>query len=51
MAALGQESAYGRGIKDFLDFVNVISVTAQDGERTVIGRFLAAPQKRFGKFA
>ena len=51
MAALGQESAYGRGIKDFLHFVNVFSVPAQGGEKTVIGRFLAAAQKRFGKFA
>jgi len=51
MAALGQESAYGSGIKDFLDFVNIFSVPAQGGEKTAIGRFLTAAQKPFDKFA
>lgn len=51
IASIRQDGAYGRGIKDFLDFVNVFAVTAQGGEKTVIGRFLAAAQKRFGKFA
>ena len=51
IASIRQDGAYGRGIKDFLDFVNVFAVTAQGGEKTVIGRFLAAAQKRLGKFA
>lgn len=49
--AIGQNSAYARGIKDFLDFTGVFATTAQGGEKTVIGRFLAEAQKRFGKFA
>jgi hypothetical protein len=51
IAALRQDGAYGRGIRDFLDFVTVFATTAQGGEKIVIGRFLAAAQKRFGKFA
>lgn len=51
LASLKQDSAYGRGIRDFLDFVSVFATTAQGGEKTVIGRFLAQAQKRFGKFA
>jgi hypothetical protein len=51
MAAIRQDGAYARGVRDFLDFVNVFAVTAQGGEKTVIGRFIAAAQKRFGKFA
>jgi hypothetical protein len=31
--AMRQESAYGRGIKDFLDFLNVFAVTVQGGEK------------------
>jgi hypothetical protein len=49
--ALRQDSAYARGIKDFLDFAGVFATTAQGGEKNVIGRFLAAAQKRFGRFA
>jgi hypothetical protein len=51
MAAIRQDGAYSRGIKDFLDFTDIFATTAQGGEKTVIGRFLAAAQKRFGKFA
>jgi len=51
LAALKQDSAYGRGIRDFLDFAGVFATEAQGGEKTVIGRFLAQAQKRFSKFA
>jgi hypothetical protein len=51
IAALPQDSGYGRGVRDFLAFVTVFATTAQVGEKTVIARFLAAAQKRFGKFA
>jgi Domain of unknown function (DUF6456) len=51
MAAIRQDGAYGRAIKDFFDFADIFATTAQGGEKTVIGRFLAAAQKRFGKFA
>lgn len=50
IASIRQDGAYGRDIKDFLDFVNVFAVTGQGGEKTVVGRLLAAAQKRFGKF-
>jgi hypothetical protein len=51
LASLKQDSAYGRGIRDFLDFVSIFATTAQGGEKTVIGRFMAQAQKRFSKFA
>jgi hypothetical protein len=51
VTALRQESAYRRGIRDLLDFASVFATTAQGGERTIIGRFLAQAQKRFGNFA
>jgi Domain of unknown function (DUF6456) len=47
---LRQDGAYKRGIKDFLEFAGVFAVTAQGGEKNVIGRFLTAAQKRFEKF-
>jgi hypothetical protein len=43
--AVRQDGAYSRGIKDFLDFTDIFVTTAQGGEKTVIGRFLAAAQK------
>jgi Domain of unknown function (DUF6456) len=51
VAAIRQEGAYGRGIKDFFEFADVFAVTAQGGEKNVIGKFIAAAQKRFGRFA
>jgi hypothetical protein len=51
VAAIRQDGAYGRGIKDFLEFAGVFAVTAQGGEKNVIGKFIAAAQKRFGRFA
>jgi hypothetical protein len=50
IAAIRQDGAYGRGVKDFIEFVSVFAATAQGNEKTVIGRFLGAAHKRFGKF-
>lgn len=49
--AMGQDVAYGRGVRDFLDFVRVFAVSAQSGEKSTIGRLIAEAQKRFSKFA
>jgi len=49
--AIGQDRAYGRGIRDCLNSVGVFAAKAQGGEKTTIRRFLAAAQKRFAKFA
>jgi hypothetical protein len=49
--AIGQDKAYSRGIRDCLEFVSVFATTEQGGGKNVIGRFLAAAQKRFSKFA
>jgi hypothetical protein len=49
--SIRQDGAYGRGVKDVLDFVNIFAATAQGGEKNVIGRFMAQAQKRFGRFA
>ena len=49
--SMAQDKAYSRGIRDVLEFVNVFAVTAQGGEKNTIGKFLAAAQKRFHKFA
>lgn len=51
MNAMGQDAAYGRGIKDCLDFVGVFSISAQGGEKNTIGRLLAEARKRFHKYA
>jgi hypothetical protein len=51
LAVIRQDGAYGRGIKDFIEFAGVFAVTARGGEKNVIGKFIAAAQKRFGKFA
>lgn len=50
MALIGQDKAYGRGIKDFHDYVSIFATTAQGGERGVIGRLIAGAAKRFQKF-
>jgi hypothetical protein len=49
--ALRQESAYAKGILEFLDFMNAWASTAQGGEKTVLGRLLTAAQNRFSRFA
>jgi hypothetical protein len=49
--AMGQNAAYGRGVKDCLDFLGISAATAQGPEKNALGRFLAAAQKRFEKFA
>jgi hypothetical protein len=51
VAAIRQDGAYGRGLKDLLEFAGVFAVTAQGAEKNVIGKFIAAAQKRFGGFA
>ena len=49
--AIAQDKAYGRGVHDLLDFLSISASTAQGPEKNALGRFLAAAQKRFAKFA
>jgi hypothetical protein len=49
--AISQDAAYGRGIRDFMDFIQVFAVSAQSGEKSTIGRLIAEANKRFSKFA
>jgi hypothetical protein len=51
LSAIGQSHAYARGVRDCIEFVNVFAATANGPEKNVIGRFLAAAAKRFGKFS
>lgn len=51
LVSIGQDQDYGRGIRDLLDFARVFSVSASSAEKNALGRFLAAAQKRFSKFA
>lgn len=51
LSRIRQDQAYSRGIKDFLDFTNVFAATTKAEEKSAIGKFLAAVQKRFGRFA
>jgi hypothetical protein len=51
MASLRADGAYRRCIRDFLEFAGMFATTAQGAEKTAIGQFLAAAQKRFGRFA
>jgi hypothetical protein len=49
--AIGRDTAYARAIRDFFDLINVFAAAAQGPEKNAMGRFLAAAQKRFAKFA
>jgi Domain of unknown function (DUF6456) len=51
LAALRQDGAYGRAIRDFMEFADVFGATAAGSEKSAIGKFLAAAHKRFATFA
>jgi hypothetical protein len=51
LASIGNDKAYALGIRDALDYITVFATTAQGPEKGVLGKFLAAAQKRFAKFA
>jgi hypothetical protein len=50
IAAIRQDGAYGRGVKDFIEFVSVFAATAVGPEKNAIGRLLANAQRRFSRF-
>jgi len=49
--ALRQESAYGRAIRDFLEFTGIWAATTQGIDKSTMGKFVVAAQKRFSRFA
>jgi hypothetical protein len=51
LSRIRQDQAYSRAVKDVMDFTNVFAASTKPDEKTIIGRFLAAVQKRFGRFA
>ena len=51
LASIGNDKAYGRGIKDMLDYIMIFATTAQGPEKSVLSKFLTAAQRRFSKFA
>jgi hypothetical protein len=51
MASMRQDGAYGRAIRDFMEFMGVFATTITGQEKVAIGRFLAAAERRFAKFA
>jgi hypothetical protein len=51
LVSIGQDQAYGRGVRDLLDFAEVFSASASGAEKNALGRFFASAQRRFSKFA
>jgi hypothetical protein len=47
----GNDKAYGRALRDFMDFMGVCATAAQGPEKNALGRFLDAAKKRFSKLA
>jgi hypothetical protein len=47
MAAIRQGAAYRRGIRDFLDFVDIFSMTAQGSDKAALGKLANAARNRF----
>ena len=50
IASIRQDAAYGRAIRDFMEFTGVFVTTATGPEKVAIGRFVAALERRFAKF-
>jgi hypothetical protein len=51
MAAIAQDKARGRGIKEVMEFVAVFNAAAKPTEKLGVARLMTELNKRFGNFA
>jgi hypothetical protein len=51
MASLGQDKAYGRGVRAAMEFITVFNATAQPTEKLGMARLMKDLQKRFGNYS
>ncbi|MEO7143347.1 MAG: DUF6456 domain-containing protein [Bryobacteraceae bacterium] len=49
LKSIGNDLAYGRPVRDVFEFAAVFATAPE--EKSLMGKFMAAAQKRFGKFA